>query len=727
MCTDALSPPTGERNLRSGIGKLVRPCAPLPMASALVLLSALVHSPPTLSDAQRLFFTNIAADPSTGIGYARGPSANKVILDQLKEQGIVNFAALNVRARMPGKPRGAPGVAILDYDRDGDLDIYVSNGPGRANSLYSNQYVQTGVLQFVDVARDAGVGLVADDSSGVCFGDMDNDGDQDLIVLNLAGPNRLLRNRGDGRFVEEGEAAGIADRTHHPSSCALGDVNGDGYLDLVVGNTFDNWDHRLPLMTFDNDHLMEANQLFISQGGMTFQDASTGSGIENPARVTWALALVDYDADGDVDLVTADDQGAKAPAKYGGVDHGYVRLFRNDGTGHFTNETMERGTDRPGAWMGLAFGDFDRDGRLDIYATNTGYYFPRLLERLLGFPEILGEWASGAFMAGPDGHFRFPGVGALVGVPFGWGVAAVDYDNDNDTDIIYHGGIDMGAYVDASNPGTVLRNDGMGNFDYDEGALDGSVDHTRRSVQGLATGDLDNDGFVDIVTVASQIWPKPFPLVPYLPPFMQAGSVFDATASIWPTFAPVDPVDWSQGFRATGLEPADGDLAIEINSGNKNHWVKVRTLGTVGLTDHGRANRDGVGALVRFHARGGETDIHPVLAGSSYASQGSLELLFGLGRHHGGTLEVLWPGGVRNRLYGVRAGEMVVFPEIPCGFDDHSMSGREYQRCLHTELDHLVEQGVIDRRQGRRFFRSGLRARHDNYRKTRTGSHMEDS
>ena len=684
---------------------------PARLAAALLPLLGWCAGAPADDAGPAISFRNLGPEAGTGIHYARGPSANKRILDSFKAQGIVDFAALPVRSRMPGKPRGAPGVAVLDYDLDGDLDIYVTNGPGRANSLFSNQLRESGRVAFRDVAAASHTALTGDDSTGVCFGDIDNDGDPDLLVLNIAGANRLLENEGDGTFAEIGTPAGVADDAHHPVSCAMGDVNGDGYLDFVVANTYDNLDHRLPLMTFDHAGLMEPNQLYLNQGGRRFSEVGAEAGVGAVGHVTWAVTLVDYDGDGDVDLVTADDQGAKAPARYGGVDDGYVRLYRNDGTGHFTDVTRQEGLDRFGAWMGLAVADLDHDGRLDIFATNAGYYFPHFLEPLLGFPSVVGEWASGWFLARPEGGVTFPGVGDLVGTPFGWGVSVADLDNDNDVDVLYYGGIDMGAYIDASNPGVVLRNDGQGGFDYDSTALAGTTDHRRRSVQGVATGDFDNDGFVDIVTVASQRWPEPLPLAPYLPPARLAGTPFDAGAAIWPVFVPVDPTDLSAGFMATGLEPSDGDLVVEMNNGNDNHWVSVTTLGTAGLTPGGRVNRDGIGAVVRFRPHGGATDTRPVLGGSSYASQDSRTLIFGLGDAGKGVLDIQWPGGRRNRLYGARAGESIVFPEIPCSYDDRSLSAHQYRDCVSGSLQRLVGAGLISGRQGRRFMVSAIRAR----------------
>ena len=109
----------------------------------------------------------------------------------------------------PFKPRGAPGVALLDFDSDGDLDIFVTNGPGRCKSLYSNQLKETGKTTFVDVAMAAGVCAADMDATGVCFGDIDNDGFPDLLVLGRNEPNRLFRNQGNGTFVDITAQSGV--------------------------------------------------------------------------------------------------------------------------------------------------------------------------------------------------------------------------------------------------------------------------------------------------------------------------------------------------------------------------------------------------------------------------------------------------------------------------------------------------------------------------------------
>ena len=663
-------------------------------------------------------FTDIAANNGAGIDYRRTASPSEAIWDALKQQEVL---LLEDTVMIPGKSRGAPGVALFDFDLDGDVDIYVTNGPGSANSLYSSQLSETGELRYVDVGSEVGVAATEQDSTGVCFGDIDNDGDQDLLVLGNGMPNRLFENRihaqdggkGMAIFAEITALSRLGETIRHPASCAMGDVNGDGLLDIAVANTYNNWEHRLPLATFDHDVLMEHNQLFLNQGNNVFDDASEHSGIQTVARVTWALALVDYDIDGDADLIVADDQGLRAPAKYGGVDYGYLRIFNNDGAGHFTELTRSLGMEQFGAWMGLAFGDLNSDGHMDMFATNVGDYASIFGAPLFNYEGVIGEWASNWFFGDEHGGFSRAGAGELVTTPFGWGASMADYDNDSDLDIIFHGGLDAGTFGDASNPGAILSNNGAGQFSRDTDALINSSDHLRRNVHGLAVSDLNNDGFVDIVSVSNQDWPESFPLVPFLP--YSLGGAFDDTAFIWPVFNPVDPNDFRQGFVWSGLQSVDGTLSVEINGGeNTNRWVKVNAVGTVGLTASGRVNRDGIGAIVSFRpdVRNGDSRsvMRPLLGGSSYASQESLEVHFGLGRARSGTIDILWPGGVRNRLYNVRANEAIVFPEIPCSIDDRSVKITEYRRCVDGALRDFVNQGVLDQRLKGRYLNSALRA-----------------
>ena len=185
---------------------------------------------------------------------------------------------------------------------------------------------------------------------------------------------------------------------------------------------------------------------------------------------------------------------------------------------------------------------------------------------------------------------------------------------------------------------------------------------------------------------------------------------FDDAAFIWPTFRPND-ADPTAGFVWNGMEPVDGTLSVEINSAdNGNNSVRVRLLGSKDITVGGRVNRDGVGGVLMCTPDNGKKVIVPVVSGGSHASADSFEKTFGLGLERKGTIEVLWPGGVRNRLYDVKAGHEILFPEIPCSFDDPSLTFIQYRSCVSKSLSELKQQGVINRLQSQRFLNSAVRA-----------------
>ena len=653
-----------------------------------------------------ILFTDVAAD--RGIEYRRVPSASNAIFDALKQEPFYTLGDLPFT---PVRPRGQPGVAVLDFDGDGDQDLYVTNGPGRGNSLYSNQLMESGETTFIDVADSAGVAAVAVDSTGVCYGDIDNDGDEDLYVLVKNADNLLFENQGDGSFLDISAVSGAGGGPRASIACSMGDVDGDGLLDIFVGNAYTDLTHQFPYFV-ERLPFNEHDQLFVSNGGNTFTDASASSGIldvfgfpPGAATVTLAVALVDLDQDGDTDIVTANDQ-MMAPAKYGGFDTGYNRLLRNDGTGRFTDATGEVGLDAFGNWMGLAFGDLDCDGTLDLFSTNVGDYLGAQLAFFLQIPYEPGDRSSRWFLGRPDGTFRDPGVGELRATPFGWGTAITDYDNDGDLDIIFHGGTDLSLLVDATNPGVVLQNQGCSaRFIWDAEALGSEVRHSRRNVQGMAIGDLDGNGFSDVVSVSNFDTPEPVPLAPF--PF-SFSSPFDVVGLLVPTFFPTE--DPSR-FVFSGFPLADGSLAVELSSGNDNNWIQVELLGTTGLTSRGRVNRDGFGAVVRVDPIGERPVTRPVMGGSSHMSQNSRILGFGLGQSDSAVVEVLWPGGVRNHLFGVRPGERIVFPEIPCRTDDGG-SREEYVSCVTEVLVDLVRAELLSGAEAARFLMSALQSWH---------------
>ena len=502
-------------------------------------------------DGPGVTFRDLTAEEAAGIDYRRVPSAINDTFERIKAQPSYTMPLV---VATPEKPRGSPGVAIFDFDGDGDLDLYVTNGPGAANSLYANRLEETGTLRFEDVAEAAGVAATEQDSTGVCFGDLDNDGDPDLVVLGRSEPNRLFENLGDGTFRDATAESGLGESDLGHNDCSLGDVDGDGLLDLAVANSYD-WGRRTATLVepWGENH---PNQLFVNEGGLRFRDASESSGIrsltgfeppqDGAATITWAVVLVDYDQDGDVDLLHADDQGGLLPPEH--PSRGLIQVLNNDGTGRFTAVTHQVGTDQPGtSWMGLAFADFDCDGHMDFFATNMGDYVFTAVD----LPLTRGHMSSRAFLGTSEGGFVDAGPGPLRATPFGWSVMAPDLDNDGDPDVVFFGSLDGAIHtITADNPGAVLVNPGCSaRFEADFDTL--AVNHTRRHVHGGATGDLDQDGFPDLVTVSSFDVPEEVPLKRYP---VEHGSPFDATAWYVEAFAPAG----GGAFVWNGIEFPEG-------------------------------------------------------------------------------------------------------------------------------------------------------------------------
>lgn len=650
-------------------------------------------------------FSEIATEPDSGIDYQRTRSASFAAFEQIRQGSLVTPIDPNtIVPSMPHNPNGQPGVAVLDYDRDGDLDIYVSNGPGSANSLYANQLEESGEVTFVDVAMLAGVDAQSQDSTGVCFGDIDNNGFPDLLVLGKNEPNRLFKNLGNGAFSEV-VASGLEGVSEDSSSCSMGDIDGDGLLDIYIGAVWAQ--ETMEGCVLEPFALNEPDHLYLNNGDDTFTDVSDSSGIRNLGgfdpqyqglpTITWAVSMVDIDVDGDMDIVIGDDQCGFIEDRFGGIDRGFIHVLINDGTGHFSDIPIIVNSQAASSWMGLAFGDLNCDGNLDMFATNFGDYANSLISPL---PYTLGDETSRWLLGNGDGTFTDPAVGTMA-TPFGWGTAIFDYDNDGDQDIMYHGGIDLNLLALADNPGVVLENLGCSaDFDLHVDAFESN--HIRRTVLGAAIGDLDRNGFMDVVSVSNFNLPTSLPLLPApidFGPNVLYADVFDNLASFVPFF------DFTaNGAVWNGVDMLPGDLSIELNNGNNNNWVRVLVKGMADVTPSGAINRDGVGAILTFTPRqfvpgqglvDGDTVMKPILGGSSYSSQHSLEVGFGLGPDKRGRLDIIWPNGVRNRLYNVRKFEAITFPEIPCSYDDDWTHFGEYNACLHAAFTELSQAGVI--------------------------------
>ena len=312
-----------------------------------------------------------------------------------------------------------PGVVVFDYDRDGDLDFYVTSEGGHPNRLYRNE----GDGSFRDLAQSAGVEAVELYSSGAVACDVDNDGFQDLYVgargdpldgLDFRSPSKgqgnadqLFLNNGDGTFQDiTHKAFGDAVNLRSASSIACADVDLDGWLDIYVGNLA-----AQDFRTLDSpDHPGHYNVLYINNGDHTFAEVAEEAGVRGPEiwmrdsngvaitftdpvtgakyegydptsrdalgnRIgeptgqTHAVLFFDYDDDGDPDLWVANDGDL-------------LRVFRNDSSQariKFTPVAGQMGIDQVGSWMGFAVGDYDGDTDLDLFVTNMGY-FPRLFE-----------------------------------------------------------------------------------------------------------------------------------------------------------------------------------------------------------------------------------------------------------------------------------------------------------------------------------------------------------
>ncbi len=202
-------------------------------------LAALLVSSSVLADQSVNFHDVTPGTPMAEFRKTPPPIAEEAAM--LHQQSLITPITFDEILLGPMMPRGLPGVAIFDYDRDGDLDMYVTNGPGSANALFHNNLNETGVATFTNVAESAGVQAIEQDSYGTCFGDIDNDGDHDLMVLGRQEANILFNNLGDGTFTQL-YSAGIDGNNLSSNSCSMGDFDNDGLLDISVANGFDQAD-----------------------------------------------------------------------------------------------------------------------------------------------------------------------------------------------------------------------------------------------------------------------------------------------------------------------------------------------------------------------------------------------------------------------------------------------------------------------------------------------------
>ncbi len=426
------------------------------------------------------------------------PAGGQILLNDVTEQTGITFRHTDGGS---GKEYiveyVSAGLALFDYDRDGDVDVYFLNGtplkgtrmdvPPR-NALYRND----GNWKFTDVTRQAGVGDTGH-GLGVAVGDYDNDGDLDLFVNNY-GPNVLYRNNGDGTFTDATEAAGVAGGNKVGAGACFLDVDKDGDLELYVCNyvkfSYDKHVSRTrmgyPISPSPRDYLPDPDTLYRNNGDGTFTDVSVESGIGAHAGPAMGMICADYDNDGDTDIFVGNDLEANF-------------LFRNDGTGKFEEVGLIAGlaydlAGRPHGTMGVECGDFDNDGLLDFHVTSYQTEIATLYKNL---GDCVFEDVTFAKRAG---------IGTRA--PVTWGNGLVDFDQDGDRDLFIacgHLNKHVEKYDDVATyltPNVLLANDGRGNFT-NVSDRSGNALAIRASSRGAGFDDLDNDGDVDVVILNS--------------------------------------------------------------------------------------------------------------------------------------------------------------------------------------------------------------------------------
>jgi enediyne biosynthesis protein E4 len=536
-----------------------------------------------------------------------GAAPDPVTFEDVAARSGVNFVLRNSAAgRKHLLETMIGGVAVLDYNNDGKLDLYFVNGArlpemNKRDASYHNRlYRNNGQGSFTDLTAQAGVSGEGYEM-GAAAADYDNDGFADLFLSGVS-RNILYRNRGDGTFEDVTSRAGMQDGKSGQTklwSVAAGwfDYDNDGFLDLFVVR-YVKWDpEREPacgetaarLRTYCHPRYYAGlpNSLYRNNRDGTFSDVSVSSGIASFIGKGMSVAFADYDVDGDQDIFVTNDTIPNF-------------LFRNEGGGRFSQVALQAGVafnedGRALSSMGVDFRDYDNDGRDDLFVTalaNETFPLFRNLGRGL-FDEV-----------------TFPArVGRATVAVSGWSNGVFDFNNDGYKDLFMANGdvqdnTELYSSRQSRQPNSILINQQDGTFaDFSRQA--GPQFQAVGMHRGAAFGDFDGDGRVDVAVTRLN--------------------------------------EHAELFRNTS--PAS------------NHWLALRLVGS-------RSNRDGIGARVRVVSASRHAQWNHVATAVGYSSSSAAAVHFGLGKDAlVKVVEITWPSGVLQRIENVAVDRYLVVRE----------------------------------------------------------------
>ena len=493
------------------------------------------------------------------------------------------------------------GVAWIDYDQDGLMDLYFVQSA--ATDLYkpshpirSALYHNNGDGTFTDVTEKAGVGGEGHYGQGVAVGDIDNDGYPDLYVTGY-GRAILYHNNGNGTFTDVTTKSGVADEGGWSTSAGWFDYDKDGWLDLVVTNYIE-WSPKNNLWCGERrpgyrsychpgNYKGQRIKLYHNNHDGTFTDVSDASGVGKPEAKGMGVVLADFNNDGWTDIAVANDSWPNF-------------LFINKHNGTFEDVSLVSGLaasedGRYEAGMGIDAADVDGDGWMDVYITHLDFELNRL-------------YRNSQDITFTDETFRSR-IGNKAVLLSGVAAKFLDYDNDGWNDILQLNGAmldNISLYhgeVSYKEPLLMYRNLGKGEFDKVSDSL--GADFMRPIVgRGLATADYDNDGDIDIVTNNRGDFPS----------------------------------------------------LLRNDGGNANNWLTVQLVGT-------KSNRDGIGASLKLTSEG-FVEVEQAKGGMSYMSASDPRIHFGLGKRAKiASLEITWPSGQIDRLTNVPINQIITVKE----------------------------------------------------------------